>query len=383
MAIELDYMEYADDPAAQAAYDTNGHHAVTFNVTAQLDTAQKKFGAASLLLDGDSDYLSIGDSVDWDIIGSATDDWTIDFFVKHTDHAGSEYYTGQNEDDSNGWWINHLHGSGLRFAATTGGSVVINTGYGGEISDTNWHHVAMCKVGSDYGMYLDGAQVSHTNDSTTDTYAVGLTIGDYRAGAGALYSGHIDEFRIQHSNVFGAAPNSTPDDTITAPTAPNQIDTNTKLLLHFDGDDAVTATKDWSRLEPVSESTIKQEGSYSLKIFAETDSVNDTLTRTVSPTVDLSGKDTIKFRAYASRTGSQFKIGIHDSGGTTTEYTVNIASANTWQTDSWNISGISDANKDDIDQIIITIVNADSDNTFYLDNMYSELNSVIFFGSNF
>ncbi|KKM72671.1 hypothetical protein LCGC14_1418230 [marine sediment metagenome] len=137
-------------------------------------------------------------------------------------------------------------------------------------------------------------------------------------------------------------------------------------------------------LQCYSESSIKQQGTYSLKVIADqTNSLNETLTRTVSPTVDLSGKDTIKFQAYASRTGSQFKIGIHDSGGTTTEYTVNIASANTWQTDSWNISGVSDANKDDIDQIIITIVNADSDNTFYFDNMYSELNSVIFFGSNF
>ncbi|MEO5355339.1 MAG: tail fiber domain-containing protein, partial [Magnetococcus sp. XQGC-1] len=62
-------------------------------------------------------------------------------------------------------------------------------------------------------------------------------------------------------------------------------------------------------------------------------------------------------------------IGIHDSGGTTTEITPNITSADTYQSVTWDISGVSNANKDAIDQIIITIVNASAANTFYIDNM--------------
>ncbi|MCK4521446.1 MAG: hypothetical protein KAU20_02645, partial [Nanoarchaeota archaeon] len=127
-----------------------------------------------------------------------------------------------------------------------------------------------------------------------------------------------------------------------------------------------------SNLQCYSESTIKQQGSYSLKTIAQqTDSLSDNLTRTVSPTIDLSGYNPIKFDVRANRTGSNFKISIHDSGGTTTEHTVNITSANTWQTETWDISGVSDANKDAIDQIKITILNADADNTFYIDNMYA------------
>ena len=87
--------------------------------------------------------------------------------------------------------------------------------------------------------------------------------------------------------------------------------------------------------------------------------------------INLSGKLTIKYDIYASRTGSNIKIGIHDSGGTTTEHTANISQANTWETQTWDISGVSDANKDSIDQIIITVVNADSANTFYIDNMFA------------
>ena len=126
-------------------------------------------------------------------------------------------------------------------------------------------------------------------------------------------------------------------------------------------------------LQDYSESSVKQQGSYSLKgVAVETISLNETLTRTVSPTIDLTDKTQIKFDIRAGRTGSNIKVGIHDSGGVTTEITPNIDSADTFQTVSWDISGVGNANKDAIDSIIITIVNADAANTFYIDNMYAE-----------
>ena len=83
---------------------------------------------------------------------------------------------------------------------------------------------------------------------------------------------------------------------------------------------------------------------------------------------DLTGINTLNFDVYASRTGSNLKFGIHDTGGTTTETTPNITSADTWQTITWDISAVSDANKNVIDTFIITVANADSANTFYVDN---------------
>jgi hypothetical protein len=127
-------------------------------------------------------------------------------------------------------------------------------------------------------------------------------------------------------------------------------------------------------LQDYSEATIKQEGSYALKgIAAITSSLNKTLIRTVSPLINLSDKTIIKFDIRASRTGSNIKVGIHDSGGTTTEITPVIAAADTWQTVVWDISAVSNANKDAIDSIIVTIVNADADNTFYIDNMFADV----------
>ena len=88
--------------------------------------------------------------------------------------------------------------------------------------------------------------------------------------------------------------------------------------------------------------------------------------------IDLTGKTQIKFDIRASRTGSNIKVGIHDSGGTTTEITPNITQADTYQTITWDISAVADADKNAIDKIIITIVNADAANTFYIDNMFGD-----------
>lgn len=128
--------------------------------------------------------------------------------------------------------------------------------------------------------------------------------------------------------------------------------------------------EDPSKLQCYSESVIRQQGLYSLKIFArDTDSLNGTFTRTVSPTIDLSDLIEIRFEVRASRTGSNFKISIRDSGGTTTEHTVAIVTADTWQTEKWSILGLANANKDAIDRIIITITNASAANTIYIDKM--------------
>lgn len=124
---------------------------------------------------------------------------------------------------------------------------------------------------------------------------------------------------------------------------------------------AETVSGDW---------VARTDRSYTYKIYSLTGSLFKTLTKTFASPIDLSGQKNVKFQVRASRTGSNFKIGLHDSGGTTTEVTPNVLSANTWQEINLDISAVSDANKDVIDSIIITITNADVANTIYIDNMY-------------
>jgi hypothetical protein len=123
-----------------------------------------------------------------------------------------------------------------------------------------------------------------------------------------------------------------------------------------------------TNLSSYSEADIKTQGSYSLKCFAlQSTSLNETLTKTFATHSDLTGVGYLRFDLRSTRTGSNIKFAIHDTSGTTTEITPNVLVANVFQEVIWNITGVADADKNDIDKIIITVINADADNTFYLD----------------
>jgi len=125
-------------------------------------------------------------------------------------------------------------------------------------------------------------------------------------------------------------------------------------------------------LQSYSESTIKTQGSYALKVVAaQTDSLNKTLTHTFATPIDLTGVNTLKLDMRSTRTGANVKVGLHDTGGTTTELTPTISSADTYETKTWDISGVADADKNAIDTFVITPTNADEANIFYVDNVFA------------
>ena len=122
-------------------------------------------------------------------------------------------------------------------------------------------------------------------------------------------------------------------------------------------------------LQSYSEGTIKTQGSYSLKVMAAiTDSLNKTLTKTFSTNKDFSLIDTLRIDLRSSRTGSTIKLGLHDTGGTTSEKIPSITTADEFEILNWDLSNIDVADKDDIDKFIITITDADAANTLYIDS---------------
>jgi len=212
-----------EDGATSTIDSSPSGHSISFYGNAQLDTAEKKFGISSLLLDGSLDYLTIPDSPDWDICGSASDNWTIDLWVKHSIYDNDVAYCGQYEDANNRWTFGYNGASNAHVLYFKSNGVgIILTPPGGIISDTNWHHVALCKVGSKYAIYLDGVQVNYLDDSSIDTLAGDLYIGRNPIGA-YDFNGHMDEIRITHDNAFNASPNSEKTDTIIVPTSEYEI----------------------------------------------------------------------------------------------------------------------------------------------------------------
>ena len=183
--------------------------------------------------DGTGDYLSIPDSSDWDI---GAGNKTISMFVKFNTFAGAggNSFISQEEDGTYNdfWQIRHVAGSGLSYRSVSGGSLIVSISAAGEITDTDWHHVAMCKVSDEYGIYVDGIQVSYLSDSSTATMSALLTIGTLGEGLTQFFDGYIDEVLVTNTNYFSASPVVGTTDTITVPTERHTSDSNTLLLIH-------------------------------------------------------------------------------------------------------------------------------------------------------
>lgn len=199
-------------------------HTMTSVGTVQVDTATAKFDQ-SALFDGDSDAITSADSPDWDITGSTGDNWTIDLWVNHAVTGVNETYIMQGRDDLPGdrWNLQKGANDRLDFSTRTNDTEVVGVVGNVVLLATTWYHIAMCKVGTDYGLYVNGTQGGYTSTAGTATMSADLYIGVSNRDTAADFrfmNGWMDEIRIQNSNYFNAAPTSANTDSFTVPAAP-------------------------------------------------------------------------------------------------------------------------------------------------------------------
>jgi len=335
--------------------DVARDHTINIYGNTQKDTSQKKFGTASALFDGEADGLIIPYSSDLALLD---EDFTIDFWIRFNtrieDSSGKVFLLSSWVVDHRSFNLHIINDSGnyyLRFGYSTNGTDIIVNPIGSSINITTgtWYHIAYTRSGNTLYAFLDGNLVG-TLDLTGITiydpqYPINIGMHDPNTRDHDL-DGWMDEIRVIIGQAIWTSNFTPPSSEYT----PSDV------------------------LAPYSESTIVRQGSYSMKVVAaQTDSLNETLTRTFTDYLDYSIQDVIKFDVRASRTGTNFRIGIHDVGGTTTWHNVNVIQADTWQTETWDISSIPTSDRDQIDKIIIEITNADADNTIYFDNLYSQV----------
>ncbi|AXF41237.1 virion structural protein [Cyanophage S-TIM4] len=128
----------------------------------------------------------------------------------------------------------YLDGANLEYYVN--GSIVIQGT--ANIVANQWTHVAISKSGSVTRMFVNGVQ-DGSNYSDSNNYGTNkpIRIGDDTAGNNH-FIGYIDEFRVSTTGRYTAA--------FTAPTGIFQGDSNTVLLIHFDGVEGQQHTDDWS-----------------------------------------------------------------------------------------------------------------------------------------
>ena len=205
---------------------------VTAYGDAQVDTAQYEFGGASALFDGTGDYLYAADP-DGDFLFGTSSDFTIEFWYKKPD-TGVTHRLSSNRGGYNtgNWYIQFDHTTDKIQWGVNGASAQRSTN---TFDDTNWHHLALVRSGSDFELFIDGASENTLNGS----YQFGRSGDDYiKFGAiSTLYGNvHIDEMRVSNVARYTSA--------FTAPTSRFGNDSNTLLLIHADGTDGSTTFTD-------------------------------------------------------------------------------------------------------------------------------------------
>lgn len=218
---------------------------VTANFNAQIDTAQFKFGASSVLFDGVGDYISSPDHSDF-VVGGG--DFTAEAWVRFSDVTKVAGLLGQWDAAANQMsWLLLWNGSNqVSLATSVNGSTNVPLGNWSWTPNNNqWYHLAIVRSGNSAIMFIDGVAqgTPGTFSGALFNSTSPLAVGGRTDVTTNTLAGWMDEIRFS----VGVARYTT---TFTPPTAAFATDASTKLLLHCDGADASTSIVDDSAAPP-------------------------------------------------------------------------------------------------------------------------------------
>ena len=212
-------IEYELTHIINGAENTGGVE-LTANGDAQLSTTQKKFGTASLLVDGTGDFVK---STNSDVING---DFTIEFFAYASSFAQDAII-----------WDNRVSNSGYAIGLTTGAQIkviqdttTLATGFGGFVNNS-FNHIAVSRSSGIIRVFVNGnlrATLSVYNNNYTDQpYYIGSAHTEAN-----FFNGYIDEFRASTVARYTSA--------FTPPSSAFTVDSDTTALVHFDGSNGST-----------------------------------------------------------------------------------------------------------------------------------------------
>lgn len=199
-------LHYNGPDGSQQIIETGGK-VFTANANAQLDTAQSKFGGASLLLDGFDDYISAPDHADFDI---GMSEFAIDFQIRfnalpaayQVDHICGHGNAGQNR------WHLYIYNNNLKydlyFVAYEGDTPVLTiVATNLTIALASWYHFAITAQAEGSGRrfrIFQNGEPKIGSGGTFSTQTIPDAVGDFRIGTQFgdqnFVNGWIDEFRF-------------------------------------------------------------------------------------------------------------------------------------------------------------------------------------------
>ncbi|MHA1597624.1 MAG: LamG-like jellyroll fold domain-containing protein [Alphaproteobacteria bacterium] len=179
-----------DGTDASTTFTDDGPNAHTFTAVAngQLDTAQKKYGTASLLLDGTDDYLAGPSHADWTF---GTGDFTVECWIRINAATTSDCIVGNTTTGDAAKWRTYYDTA--RKIVWGSGSLAKLTGTTA-LTLATWYHVAIVRVSGTVKIYIDGVEDGSVADSTDYSLTDNLWIGAFDNPG--KFDGWIDDLRI-------------------------------------------------------------------------------------------------------------------------------------------------------------------------------------------
>ena len=170
---------------------------VTAVGSAQISTAQSKFGGASIAFDGTGDYLETPNSTDF---AFGAGNFTIEGWVWTGATATGTiacHRTAGGANNTN-WLIqtNVPTQGKIAFYASDGTTYQVNAmASSTNINNSQWNHIAITRSGSTFRLFINGSQEASASwsDSISSTSRV-VQIGNDNANS--FFNGYIDDLRI-------------------------------------------------------------------------------------------------------------------------------------------------------------------------------------------
>jgi hypothetical protein len=183
--------------------------------------------------DGNSDYLSLADSDDWNF---SNGNFTIECWIRLNNISNTQYIFSHETNALNRWTLYYTSG-GFAFTEVISGTptVIVSATYSPTIN--TWYHIAVVRNGTDWRIYINGSSVGNSTLSRTLGDFGLLYIGAYWTNSSNYFDGYLDELRIS-KGIARWTSNFTPQ------TTRYEKDSYTKLLISFDGRDSSTSIYD-------------------------------------------------------------------------------------------------------------------------------------------
>lgn len=194
---QFELLSHFNGADAATSYTAETGQPFTFYGNAQLDTAQKVFGASAVLFDGVGDYVEL-------VAGSVKSPGTGDFTVD-----GRFRFSGVPAGDT----IIGSAASGFLIVVNSATEITVFSNWTSlktftvtSLNANQWYHIAIVREGNEMSVRVDGVKQGASQDCTGKTYDFNgaIQIGAHNNGSSSPFAGWMDEFAVRNTAVWSA-----------------------------------------------------------------------------------------------------------------------------------------------------------------------------------